>query len=550
MRRLTIVAYAVNGSGLGHLTRVTAILRWVRRLGKLVGVQPDIYILTSSEASALAFEEGFAAFKIPSKTAIRLASIQKEDYLRLAKQWVWHSLGLLRPDILLVDTFPGGSFGELFHALDGTGSKVFIHRAMKDVFSQQEVFQAMLPLYDRILVPEEPGQIRTELSSRLAARTRYLGPILLRDRVELHSREKARRRLGIPEASLGIWISAGGGGDPKAAQVLQRLVETLRAELNVHLVIGAGPLFRGEPIRGANITWVTEFNAVLDFPGLDCAFSAAGFNSYHELLHAGVPTAFFGQEKIADEQSRRVERAVKAGAARLLKLDASGIPEPSSIVDMLTWFRDPENRSVLGHAASEFVPRNWAQEAAFEVLATQLPKSQLEDALELGTPEFFYQLDQLELDFDLVQDVLKELGPASEVDGSERRDLFFELIDQAGARPETTARHFLALVKRMPKLTDETGAQDRISAAIRVIERLNPFDDDRGATAFLRLLPAERQPQADQFANQLSLFLESLHVAGESLWRGMAILSRHQDQLPAGSSFLSVLDAARKEVEK
>ncbi|MBI4748308.1 MAG: hypothetical protein HY774_07445 [Acidobacteria bacterium] len=550
MRRLTIVAYAVNGSGLGHLTRVTAILRWVRRLGKLVGVQPDIYILTSSEASALAFEEGFAAFKIPSKTAIRLTNIQKEDYLRLAKQWIWHSLGLLRPDILLVDTFPGGSFGELFHALDGTGAKVFIHRAMKDVFSQQEVFQAMLPLYDRILVPEEPGQMRSELSSRLAARTRYLGPILLRDRVELHSRAKARHRLGIPENSHGVWVSAGGGGDPKAAQVLQRLVESLRSEPNVHLVIGAGPLFRGEPIRGANITWVTEFNAALDFPGLDCAFSAAGFNSYHELLHAGVPTAFFGQEKIADEQSRRVERAVKAGAAQLLKLDAGGIPEPSSIVETLTWFRDPENRQALAIAASEFVPRNWAREAAFEVLATQLPKSQLEEALELGTPEFFCQLDRWELDFDLVQEVLKELGPDSEVDGSERRELFFELIDNAGARPETTARHFLALAKRMPKLTDEAGAEERIALAIQVIQRLNLFDDDRGATAFLRLLPTERQPQANQFADQLALFLESLHAAGESLWRGMAILSRYQDQLPAGSSFLSVLEAARKEVEK
>ena len=111
MRRLTTVAYAVNGSGLGHLTRVVAILRWMRRLARLSGVQLEAYILTSSEAPGLALEESFVTFKIPSKTAVRKAGLPKDDYLRLARQWVWHSLGLVKPDLLLVDTFPGQSIG-------------------------------------------------------------------------------------------------------------------------------------------------------------------------------------------------------------------------------------------------------------------------------------------------------------------------------------------------------------------------------------------------------------------------------------------------------
>src|ERR1044072_5573277 len=122
--RITVVAYAVNGSGLGHLTRVLATLRGMKQLAHLSGAQLDAYVLTSSEAPGLALEEGFVAFKIPSKRAVREAGLPKEDYLRLARQWVWHSLGLIKPDLLLVDTFPGGSFGELIHALDVARARV------------------------------------------------------------------------------------------------------------------------------------------------------------------------------------------------------------------------------------------------------------------------------------------------------------------------------------------------------------------------------------------------------------------------------------------
>ena len=113
-----IVQYAVNGTGVGHLTRLLAVSRWLRRYCAFVGVRAEIFFLTSSEADGLLFAERFASFKLPSKTAIGDAGIDKRTWLALGKQWVWHSLGLLRPDLLVVDTFPRGSYGELASALD------------------------------------------------------------------------------------------------------------------------------------------------------------------------------------------------------------------------------------------------------------------------------------------------------------------------------------------------------------------------------------------------------------------------------------------------
>ena len=151
---LRIVNYAVNGSGAGHLTRLCAMNRWLRRYAAVLDLRAEIFFLTSSEADSLLFHEQFASFKLPSKTIVGETGIDKLSYLALAKQWVWHSLSLIRPDLLIVDTFPRGSFGELLSALDLCRHKAFIHRPVKEEFARRPDFQTMLPLYDVILVPE------------------------------------------------------------------------------------------------------------------------------------------------------------------------------------------------------------------------------------------------------------------------------------------------------------------------------------------------------------------------------------------------------------
>ena len=78
---LRIVCYAINGAGVGHLTRLVAIARWLRRYTTALGEPAEIWFLTSSEATKLLFDEGFAAFKLPSKTAIGSAGIDKLTYL-------------------------------------------------------------------------------------------------------------------------------------------------------------------------------------------------------------------------------------------------------------------------------------------------------------------------------------------------------------------------------------------------------------------------------------------------------------------------------------
>ena len=187
-RALRVVFYAVNGTGVGHLTRLLAIARWMRRYAAALGVGLEAWFLTTSEADALAFAEGFAAFKIPSKTVVAEAGIDRRAYVALAKQWVWHTLGLLRPDVLVVDTFPRGSFGELLGALDLARRTVFCYRPVRPEVAERPDFQAMVRLYDLVLVPEAPGSevpgdeghviVPNDARDRLV----HVGPVLARER--------------------------------------------------------------------------------------------------------------------------------------------------------------------------------------------------------------------------------------------------------------------------------------------------------------------------------------------------------------------------------
>lgn len=222
-RSLSIVSYAVNGSGLGHVARQVAIHRWLRRYASFAGVATRRWFLTTSEADTWLWHEGFAAFKLPSKSVVEAAGVPKLSYLALAKQWIWHSLALLRPDLLIVDTFPNGSFQELLGArarpvqAAGAGPAT-----VKPDIAQQAAFRAVAGLYDRVIVPASAEQrgSRSSASTRAASPSpgRSCGP----NASSCARAPRPARALGVPDGARCVLISAGGGGDAGAEQLFQR----------------------------------------------------------------------------------------------------------------------------------------------------------------------------------------------------------------------------------------------------------------------------------------------------------------------------------------
>ncbi len=499
MSSLRIVSYAINGRGMGHLVRQLSILRWMRRITALLGVRAEFWVLTSSEADTLARREGFPAFKLPSKAMLRDSGIEPHRYLALARGWVLNAVAGLSPDLLLVDTFPGGSFGELVSALEMAKHRVLVARKVRAEFAREDPYQALLPLYERQIVPDE----------------RDTGPIMLREREELLDRRAARAALGLTDTRRAVYVTLGGGGDEAASALLPQLTRKL-TERGYSVVVGAGPLYQGQEVRGDGVTWMDRYCPMELFPGFDSAVSAGGYNSFHELMYTGVPTVFLPQPRIADDQSERAQRAVEAGAGRL----AQSMEEVPGLLD------DPGS----AEAARNLVPKNGAKAAALSALASLLPTADLALAAEVLTPSLLGLFSSAEgRHGDRGFELLRLLFGHSPSERAQRSAYLLGLTQQGqsarGAEPQqprtADVEQVLSLL-RGSGLTTETAVplvsslRRKFPAAssgalLDALGVLIPcwarFGDWSGVTALMRAVPTQRTWSISEFARRLDTWL-------------------------------------------
>jgi spore coat polysaccharide biosynthesis predicted glycosyltransferase SpsG len=494
-KTLRIVSYAINGRGMGHLVRQLSILRWVRRICGLLDVKCELWVLTSSEADTLARREGFVSLKMPSKAMMRDAGMDANRLLSVARTWVLQTVAGLQPDLLIVDTFPAGSFGELIATLELAPHRVLVKRRVRPGFQEQASYQALLPLYDDIIHPDASEG----------------GPIVIREREELLHREAAREALGIPKDKRAVWVTQGGGGDLAAPGVLPRLVRGLHGR-GWHVVVGAGPLYQGPELRGDGITWLSRYTPVELLNGVDAAVSAGGYNTFHELMMVGVPTVFLPQPRIADDQEERVLRAQEAGAG----LVASSIEAIPDLVEQVAAMEG------AAEAARGFVPVNGARAAALRVLAPLLPERDLQMASEVLTPRLVGLIHRTrdlrrnpqrstQKTMELVRmlsgglpservhqrAVLARLAaeghpvpdlPPAVADRAERTERFVALCEAQQIPLDQAELVIRGLAKKFPAADGAT----LLAAAESLFPVFAAFDDWMGAISLLRAVPTQR----------------------------------------------------------
>ncbi|MBI3071708.1 MAG: UDP-glucosyltransferase [Deltaproteobacteria bacterium] len=355
MRR--ILFYAVNGLGLGHVTRLLAIARKVRRLEP----ETEILFVTSSEADGVIYREGFAAIKVPSKTIRKTAGLSHGTYVQTVQSVVWSAVAAFRPDTIVVDTFPTGSLQELLPLLSWNARKVFVYREQREEAAKSALFQSSLKLYDVVIVPHDRGEAAPILPEGLCPT--FVGPVLIRDRAEILPRQDARARLQLSASSVAAYATFGGGGDPEIERVFGIVDEIATTASTVDVRYSVGPLERQRRTAGAAKPIADLFPAMETFAAFDFAIASAGYNTVHEILHAGVPAVFIPFRRGLDDQELRAERVAAAGAGIAL-CD----PSRESLAEAWSRIADPRARAQIADAALSFVPRNGAENAARAII--------------------------------------------------------------------------------------------------------------------------------------------------------------------------------------
>ena len=357
-RRPRVLFYAVNGLGLGHVTRLIAIARQVRRRAP----ESEILFLTSSEAESVIYREGFAAFKVPSKTLRAEANIRSSTYARLLQTVVINLVAAFNPHLLVVDTFPAGVIQELLPVLRWDARKVFVYRAQRPESAASALMQNTLQLYNLAVIPHHADEEDTPLPPGLPSV--WTGPILIRDRSESLSREQARQQLGLPARGPVIYITFGGGGDTEVDRALRTSVAALATLPELHLAVACAPLYRGTLPRGHRVTPIDHFPMAEMAAAFDGAVSAVGYNTTMELLHHGVPTVFVPFPRQVDDQEARAHRIAAAGAGLTLPT-----LEQTSLRAAVARLLDPVESAHFRECAREMVPDSGADRAALAILS-------------------------------------------------------------------------------------------------------------------------------------------------------------------------------------
>lgn len=360
-----LLFYAINGTGLGHLTRLLAIGRAVRELAQALGLDTDLRFVTTSEGTGAVWD--FPVYKLPSNTVVAQSGLDREAFVAGSRLMVINLVAGLHPDVLVTDTVPHGAFGEMALLRGHARAMVYVDRHKDPSVSDSDLYRSHLPLYDRILVPDTPDQAgRYPLPRELSSRRRFVGPVHgYRPTLE---RQQIRDTFKLAEGRRLLFLAAGGGGDRDSRANLDRLVEALAADPRNHLLIGYGPLHRGAMHYGPNLTPLQEFEASRFFPGLDAAVSAAGYNSYQELLAARVPTVFFAQPKGMDRQDERIAHGLEQGWHTAFSRPPLEL-EPLQIRTRVEELLEGPSRARLVQALESRPPAEGALSAAVELLA-------------------------------------------------------------------------------------------------------------------------------------------------------------------------------------
>jgi UDP-N-acetylglucosamine--N-acetylmuramyl-(pentapeptide) pyrophosphoryl-undecaprenol N-acetylglucosamine transferase len=319
VNKVSAVFYCINGTGLGHITRLTNIAREMKILLIALSISADIQILTTSDAPQVAYD--IPTWKIPSKTVINSSEYANQKYIGDANFFVTNFQAIQRPDFLIVDTVPQCSFGEFLNLKRYAGNTVFINRHRKEEIASEPISQECMRLYDLILTPDfiTESAKYSYLTPELSRKNTFTSPIHGYRPEKSLTREKLREYFSVKEGQKIIYISAGGGGDSQAESILKNLVDTISNNSEFLILIGYGALYRGPKIYRQNVIPLTEVDVRQYFNGLDAAICAAGYNTYEELIAAKVPSAFYSLDKGWDSQSDRILNGADNGYNLLLE---------------------------------------------------------------------------------------------------------------------------------------------------------------------------------------------------------------------------------------
>jgi hypothetical protein len=285
-RKRRILFVTSNGVGIGHLTRMLAVARRCP--------QPlEPVFLTLSQAIQIVREQGFLVEYLPYH---RLLDCDIQHWNQCLREELGELIGFYDPAVLVFDG--NVPYQGLVDALRDNPDvwSVWCRRGMwqpgrgKEVIGRERHFDAVVEPRDLA------GRFDRGLTAQSRARARLVDPIRLLDEDDLLSRRQARKALGIGSGRPAVLLQLGAGNNYDYGVLRRSAIALLKERYDADLSVAEWPIAEQPLELPEGVRGIREYPLSRYAKAFDLVISAAGYNSFHELLLAGVPAIFVPNE--------------------------------------------------------------------------------------------------------------------------------------------------------------------------------------------------------------------------------------------------------------
>jgi hypothetical protein len=349
-----VLLLSTNGVGQGHFARTIAIARRLRP-----AMRPVLVTMSQSAASGLQFD-------------MDVEFLPFHHYLG-TDSYRWN-LSLGRELVALADTY--GARALVFDGnspFQGVLDCLALRPELWGIWCRRgmwrpgagAVFMERERYFDAVIEPGDiAGAFDVGPTRESRSRTRDVDPIRLLDHHERLSRDEARAELGLSRDPTALLVQLGSGNNYDynliRHLVLRRIAAAAADGVIAKMAVWSISEANLPDELPDNVEMMATFPIARYLAAFDGLISAAGYNSYHEAMDAGVPAIWIPNENPAqDDQLARARFAERHGAGLMARRDNA-----KGLLSALDTLLDADSRAAMSRATAALVAPNGAAEAA------------------------------------------------------------------------------------------------------------------------------------------------------------------------------------------
>ena len=312
-RRDCIVFFPTNGVGFGHFTRLLSISRSIKKINP----ETEIVFFTTMPTLQLLSDEGIICYHMPGR--YRYNGMSANQWNSLCEEMLSLIFTLHRPKAFIFDgSFPYRGMLNSIKSNTNDMLKVWVKRGAIKKGSKKLPVDS-IKHFNAIIRPGD--SVGEEFHEEMRNNIPIIKspPILLENRDDVGA-ISIRNRMGIPNSAVLCYVQLGAGQINDIQSELRLTLEALINHQGVYAIVG-------ESMLGDRVSFDHERVRILrDYPNsqyfheFDFAVVAGGYNTYHEVINAGLPALCYPNTNTGrDDQYSRAKVASDSGAMIVLK---------------------------------------------------------------------------------------------------------------------------------------------------------------------------------------------------------------------------------------